>query len=236
MDKLTKAFSADISIEEGERAVVAKISTATVDRDGEVIVPDGVNWRDYQKNPVVLLGHDYYSLPIGKCTALTRDEKAITAKTIFAERPADHPAEKEWVPDTILSLFKQGVLKAFSIGFEPMDGGMRAATKGDVEKYGPECRRVFSRIKLLEYSVVTIPANQEAVALAVSKGISKETCKALFGEEPTQTHTDPHISAPIPKRVIIVVTGPDRPAKQPMNVQKVIKNTLAAKRGVVYIN
>ncbi|HYF35318.1 MAG TPA: HK97 family phage prohead protease [Prosthecobacter sp.] len=167
MDKLTKAFSADITIEEGERAVVARITTAAVDRDGEVLIPQGCNTKDFEKNPVVFLNHNYWDLPVGKCAAITRDEKGITAKTIFAKRPEDYPEGEEWMPDTLLSLFKQGIVKGFSVGFLAKES--RPASEADIEKYGPSCRRVYTKWSLLEYSVAPLPANQEAVALAVSK-------------------------------------------------------------------
>lgn len=177
-----KYFSADCTVNDGERAVVAKITTGCVDRDGEVVVPQGVNTRDFEKNPVVLFNHDYYKLPIGKCVSIRRDGDSIVAKTVFAERPASLPADKEWEPDTIFDLYKQGVLNAFSIGFMPIE--QRPATKGDFDRYGDGCRRVFSKSQMLEYSCVPVPANPEAVRMAFSKGLISETvAKSIFGLE-----------------------------------------------------
>jgi hypothetical protein len=176
-DKVIKAFSTDVSVEEGERAVTAKISTIAVDRDGEVLIPRGMNCVDYQKNPIVFLAHNYWDLPVGKCVAITRDEKSITAKTVFAKRPDDYPASESWMPDVLLDLFKQGVLKGFSVGFSVPEGGSRPATDKDIETYGPSCRRVYTRWNMLEYSVAPLPANQEAVALAVSKTWKEKDAK-----------------------------------------------------------
>lgn len=164
--KLTKAFPADLKVEEGERAVTAKISTVSVDRDGEVLTPQGCVSKNFERNPVVLFNHNSYALPVGKCVSLVRDEKGITAKTVFAARPENY--EGEWLPDTLLSLFQQGILKAFSVGFNPVDMP-HAPTQKEIEKYGDGVRRIFGKWELLEYSVVTIPANQDAVATAVSK-------------------------------------------------------------------
>jgi hypothetical protein len=178
----TKAFSADVTAKEGERAVTARISTNVVDRDGEVLLPLGCNWKDFQSNPVLCLQHCYYTLPVGKVVALTRDEKSITAKVIFAERPPTHPAGDEWIPDTLLALYQQKVLNAFSVGFIATE--TRAATSKDIVNFGDECRRVTSKWKLLELSCVTIGCNQEAVALAVSKGIvSPAMAKDVWGVE-----------------------------------------------------
>jgi uncharacterized protein len=169
MDKLTKAFPTEMKLVEGERALIATISTSAVDRDGEVVVAMGCNAKDFERNPVICLSHDYYTLPVGKCVSLKREEDVVTAKIVFADRPADFPADEEWVPSTLFSLYQQGVLNAFSIGFMPIES--RAPSKKDIERYGEECRRVHSKWSLLEVSVVPIPANQEAVALAVSKGL-----------------------------------------------------------------
>lgn len=189
LTKHTKAFSADIKIEDGERAVVAKINTRALDRDGEVLIPMGCNTKDYEKNPVVFFGHDYWQLPIGKCAAIKRTDDALIAKTIFAERPADFPAGEEWLPDTIFSLFKQGVLRAFSVGAEYVEA--RQPSKKDVEEYGEECRCVVSKWKLFEYSAVSIPANQEAIVTAVAKGwVGAATAKKLFGEVPEKAAAD----------------------------------------------
>lgn len=179
---ITKAFPAELKVEEGERAVTAKISTVSLDRDGEVMIPGGCSTKNYEKNPVVLYNHDKLALPVGKCVALSRDEKGITAKTVFAKRPENYPAEAEWLPDTLLSLFQQGILKAFSVGFTPLDMP-RQPTKKDIETYGDGVRRIFGKWEMYEYSVVTLPANQDAVALSVSKSAD---AMATFIEPPKE--------------------------------------------------
>ncbi len=174
-----KAFSADVKISADDaRTVRAVISSSAVDREGDVLIPQGLNSKDFEANPVVMLMHSYYNLPIGKVTAIKRGDETVEAKIEFAERPNTHPMDEEWVPDTIFSLFKQGVMNAFSVGFIPTDA--RAATSRDVTKFGEDCRQVINRWKLLELSVVGIPCNQEAIALAVSKGFQQDQIEKLF--------------------------------------------------------
>lgn len=208
MNKQTKAFSSDISVVDGERAVSAVISTTAVDRDGEALIPQGCNWKDFQLNPVSFLSHNYADwfgvdvtvdkLPIGQCTALTRDKDSISFKMTFAERPATYPAGKEWIPDTLFSLYQQRVMRAFSVGFVPIE--TRAATDKDLLTYGAECRRVISKWKLLEVSCVALPANQEAVALAVSKGlITQERGDKLAATMATKATAD-HLTAGLAPR------------------------------------
>lgn len=164
-----KAFTGDIKVLAGERAVAAVITTNAIDRDGEIVLQNGVDLSDFEANPIVLFNHDRSQPPVGKCVAIKRNGDSIEAKAVFADRPANH--EGPWLPDVLLSLFQQGVLKAFSIGF--MSKG-RSPNDAERKVYGPGLQYVHEKTKLLEFSVVTLPANQEAIATAVSKGLITE--------------------------------------------------------------
>lgn len=248
MDKILKAFTASVSIGDGdERTVTAKISTAAVDRDGEVLIPQGCNSKDYEKNPVVMLGHDYYKLPIGKCLAIRRKDDSIEAKIQFAKRPEDHPAEKEWEPDTIFSLFKDGVMNAFSVGFVPIE--QRPANTKDKGMFGDACQRVYSKWSLLEVSAVPIPANQEAVAMAVSKGLNRDTATQLFGAFDIGTgevEAEPTLARQIvstvdlaleqrPQKRVVTHTV-DWPEAKAAKVKTLVIQTLDKARGRIYSN
>jgi HK97 family phage prohead protease len=216
MSKITKAFPSDIKVSEGERAVTAVISTAAVDRDGEVLIPQGCNSKDFEKNPCVFLGHNYYSLPVGKVVSIKRDTDKLVAKVVFAERPENHA--NEWVPDTLLSLFQQKVLNGFSVGFIPQE--QRPATDRDLEKFGAGCRRVFSKWSLLELSVAPLPANQEAVALAVSKGIiNQDFANKVLGADETAPEAIP--VPQVSKHVVMSIQEPAPEAEPVKAVRKV---------------
>ena len=167
---VSKTFSSDVKTLEDERMVVAKISTTDVDRDGDVMMPSGIDLSNFRENPVVLFGHDSSQLPVAKAVRITTEANSVTAEVKFAERPPEHPDAAEWNPDTMLSMFKQGILRAFSVGFIIPEGGARLATKKDRGRF-PGVRRVISKWQLLEFSVVPIPSNPGALATAVSKGI-----------------------------------------------------------------
>ncbi len=167
--KKTAHFKNDLSAGVDERAVVARISTISIDRDGEVLLPSGIDTREFKKNPVVLFSHDSRTIPVGTATKIEKSHDAIRARMTFAERPASHPEGVEWLPDTLLSLFQQKVLRAFSVGFIPID--MRMADDKDKERFGEKVEAVITKWKLLEFSIVAVPANQDALVEAVSKGI-----------------------------------------------------------------
>lgn len=156
----------------GAREAVARISTTSVDRDGDVLLPSGLVADEFRRNPVVLLGHDPNPLKVvGHATNLRTTTDAVLATVKFAERPDSLPASAEWMPDTILSLMQQGVLRAFSVGFRVPAGGARDATAKDADRFGEGVRTIITRWNLLEFSVVSIPANQDALLVAVSKGL-----------------------------------------------------------------
>jgi len=162
----------DVTIEKDTKAmkprtVVARISTTSIDRDGEVLLPSGIDLKDFRKNPVVLLNHDQGGLPVGRALSVKRQSDGIIAEVQFAERPTGHPSSVEWIPDTIFNLFQQGILKAFSVGFIPLE--MREPTDRDFKKFGDDVRNVISKWSLLEFSVVNVPSNQDSLVLQVAK-------------------------------------------------------------------
>ena len=149
------------------RTVYARISTTSIDRDGDVLLPSGLDLGDYRKNPIVLLNHNDAGLPIGKALSVKRDSGGVIAEVQFAERPDGHPDAVEWIPDTVFNLFQQGVIKGFSVGFIPKE--MREPTDKDKRKFGDGVRNIITKWSLLEFSVVNVPANQDALVQQVAK-------------------------------------------------------------------
>lgn len=217
---IRKQFCADLTIGNDERTVLARISTAGVDRDGEVLIPQGCDATDFTKSPTVFYNHDY-TLPVGRCEGIRRNVETIEAKTRFATRPADH--QGPWLPDSVFALFQQGVLNGFSVGFVPIEG--RHPSKKDQQQFGPKVRYVYSKWKLLEYSVAPLPANQDALVLAVSKGVvSADAARRLFPEL--------SLAPPEPKRKVFIVV----PAAAPraVDVGECVRRAVLQSQGVLY--
>lgn len=176
MDKMIKHFESEIKgIDEKEGTMVALISTGGMDRQRESLDPDGVDMRNYKKNPVVLWAHDYSQLPIGKALWTKREGNGIVSKIKFAS----HELAQE-----VFQLYKDGIMKAFSVGFIPKE----YEDASDKDWHDPKKpRRTYKTWELLEFSAVPVPANPEALALAFSKGLIKsDFLKKAFepSEEP----------------------------------------------------
>lgn len=121
---------------DGEFEVVA--TTEGVDRDGEVIQVKGWDFENYNKNPALLWGHDYKSLPIGAVTELRVEEGMVIAKGVFA---------RSSFAQEVRALYDDGFIKTVSVGFIPHERNGNVITKAE----------------LLELSFVSVPANPDAL-------------------------------------------------------------------------
>ena len=158
---LAKAYAVEITRAvdgpDGNRIRTFRITTDNPDRERDVISASGWRLENYQKNPVVLFGHDYKSLPIGKAVAIRQEAHGLSADVEFA------PKEIYPFADTVLGLVDFGALKATSVGFDPVKWSLNEERRG----YD------FQEQELLEFSIVPVPANAEALQLAV-KGMGTE--------------------------------------------------------------
>ncbi len=162
----------DTKFKDGERSSVDYITTKAVDRDGDIVVPNGAILDHYRSNPVVLFGHDYKALPIGKSLWIKIDEKGLISKTQYASAKANPKADQIW------NYRKEGFPMAKSIGFIPLEAvGREDFDTLDLKALGLEekdlegANTVFPKWLMLEYSDVPVPSNPEALELAISKGI-----------------------------------------------------------------
>src|SRR5574341_201504 len=148
------------AVEGDERALRIRITTAAVDRDGDTISPTGWKLTNYRKNPVVLYGHDYRGLPIARNTKIEPDEGGIVGTPHFVE-PEIYP-----LAETVLQMLKRRYLNAASVGFLPYEW-----TRSEDDARKPRQGVDFSKQELLEYSIVPVPSNPEALVEARSVGI-----------------------------------------------------------------
>jgi len=154
-----------------ERQAVFVISTEDVDRDGDIISSTGIDTTDYNKNPVVLFAHDSRALPIGISLKIYKQNKATKAVVMFF----DDEIDKTGTSDTIYRFVKAGGIKGASIGFRPVKA--RFPEKEEAEKLGMGPYGIYyEKVGLLEWSVVTVPANQNALR---SKGLKDNKIKKL---------------------------------------------------------
>lgn len=166
MTLTVRAYDASLDVSDGERTVVATINTDGVDRYRTVIVPKGAVLEPYRKNPVVLANHDGCSLPVGRNLWIKVQKDRLIAKTQFL------PAGEDEFADKVFRLYQLGFLKAWSVGFDPIDWGKPSPEEIRARPDWAEAEIIFRKWELLEYSAVTVPGNADALTEAVSRGLS----------------------------------------------------------------
>jgi HK97 family phage prohead protease len=134
------------------------ISDNTKDRHNTILDVDGWHLDNYNKNGIVGYQHDVYGedqanpdsvIGIGK--AEIRDGKLIGIVKF-------EPEEINPLAEKIFKKVQFGTLKATSVGFNPLEQGeFRKMEDSDSEIYH------YGKRDLLEFSIVNIPSNPNAV-------------------------------------------------------------------------
>ncbi len=140
-----------------------RISTETQDRHGDIIRSKGIVLKHFRKNPVVLFAHDAWMPPIGKSPKITIGDGFVDADVDFFD------LETYEFADTIFRIVDKGGLKATSVGFMPLKyERMEEDDEDNISKvrWGID----FKKIDLLEFSIVPVPANPEAVRSVAKSG------------------------------------------------------------------
>jgi len=147
------------SLQPSTELATCTITTINPDREGDRVVPEGGDFANFMKSPVLMWAHGgadgYASVPIGSVTAL----EVVPGQGV--------KAEWKWLKgddfaDRIKNAWQQGVIRASSIGFKPTVS-MKNGTGSDIEKW-----------ELLELSLCAIPMNPEAVRSLKAMGLIDE--------------------------------------------------------------
>jgi HK97 family phage prohead protease/HK97 family phage major capsid protein len=143
------------------------LSDATVDRYGDTIDPGGWQLEWFRKNPIALFNHNP-NAPIGTWKDIRVQNDALVADFVPAERGTSQRV------DEIINLIEQDILKATSVGF-------RSIASQPIDAKHPMRGTRYTEQELLETSIVSVPANPAALAIAKSLNISDETMSLAFG-------------------------------------------------------
>lgn len=144
------------------------LSDATVDSYGDVVESGGWDLERFKSNPIALFGHSS-SFPIGTWADVRVEGGKLKARLEFAQKGTSARI------DELRELVSQGILKAVSVGFRPIKAE-------PLDKTSPHGGKRYTKQELLEASVVSVPANPAALAVAKGLGISADTLAVAFGE------------------------------------------------------
>lgn len=140
-----KSVHDDDDDDNDELVITGLASTNDEDRQGDIIASDA--WKDkkaltnYLKNPIILAFHDM-SRPIGKTIEHEVKDNGLSITAKISKSAGN-----------VFGLIKEGIISAFSVGFliEEAD-------------YDPKSGIfMIKKLELFEVSVVSVPANQNAL-------------------------------------------------------------------------
>lgn len=142
------------------------LSDETPDRDGDVIKASGWDLGHFKKNPIALAYHDA-TKPVGKWHNLKVVGGQLTGELELA------PDEVGPLQRAINSLVNNGFLKAVSVGFQPVEHEPRKG--GGIN---------FLKQALMEISLVSVPSNPNALAIAKACDLSENQITKIFDPSP----------------------------------------------------
>jgi HK97 family phage prohead protease/HK97 family phage major capsid protein len=145
------------------------LSDETPDRFGDVISATGWDLTNFKKNPIALWAHRS-DFPIGRWRNLRVEGPALRGKLEMA------PLGTSDRIDELRRLIDAGILKAVSVGFRAIES--KPMTRDGRNTGG----LLFTKQELVETSLVSVPANPNALSIAKSLQISPETMNFVFAE------------------------------------------------------
>lgn len=143
-----------VEVNNDQRKSVFTISSGSVDRDNDIVNPDGWDFAEYRKNPIILWAHDAKQLPLAKSAREWVVDGRVRSVAEFPEKGV-HP-----FADQVFALVGGGFIRGTSVGFRPIAAEPRQ--KGGYH---------YQRQELMEYSILPIPSNRDALREAKGAGL-----------------------------------------------------------------
>jgi HK97 family phage prohead protease/HK97 family phage major capsid protein len=148
------------------------LSDETPDRMDDVILSDGWDLTSFKRNPIALFNHRS-DFPVGKWRNLRVEDKQLLGRLELA------PAGTSSRIDEIRKLVEVGILQAVSVGFRPIE---------EKKRDGGNLGYTYLKSELVETSLVAVPANPNALAVAKNLKISPETIDMVFAGHGKRDH------------------------------------------------
>jgi hypothetical protein len=159
---------------EESRTVEFVISDNTRDRHGTVIPVDNWKLESYNQNGIVGYQHDVY----GNLTGANPDSILGTGKAFkdgdkLIGQVKFEPAEINPLAEKIFQKVLHGTLKATSVGFRELERGTWGEDDQSIEGKNPTY--YFGKVELLEFSIVNIPSNPNALRREFEQDVTNKT-------------------------------------------------------------
>lgn len=172
---LRRQVSASIS-QLNDRQVDIRMMTSGLKDDGWDLPAANVNLARYLQNPIQLFSHDP-NFPVGNNSNIRIVGDSITARCTFARQGVSARI------DEVAALVKDGVIRACSIGFDPVQSEL-------IDPKNPRGGRRATKWSLLECSFVSVPLDPAAIVTGRGRPLSGTALRILAPVEFARRHAD----------------------------------------------
>jgi hypothetical protein len=151
-------------------------SDETLDRYGEIISAAGWKLDNYIRNPVFQNAHQYGNIIFTLGRALITEVRQVAGRQALFQR-IQFAVNANPMSRIAHRLYSDGYLHTVSVGFIPIrwEDGPQSSSSSFSSSSSVPFRRRFLEQELLEVSAVSIPANPNALALALKSGAVEKT-------------------------------------------------------------
>jgi len=161
------------------------LSTNAVDRHGEVVIPRGIQLKNYKKNPIVAWSHNalggIFSNPseddiIGKIdiNSFMQSDTELSADVLFNLTADENGELQDPRAKKIYDKLNAGVLNAGSIGFRSLERTEKDPIKGQTGV-------THKKSDLIEFSIVPVGANPMALQKSL-ENVDSKTKELIYKE------------------------------------------------------
>jgi len=157
----------------GSQTMDFVISDASVDRMGDVIDLEGWELKNYRRNPVVQFAHQYDRPAVGQATKVWTEDNKLKARVQFAPTALGQELQ---------TLYTGRFMRATSVGFMPLEEEDREVSEEEAAKYGFHRPVHYKRQELVEFSLVPVPANANALAAAITGGLQAKAFQEALAQ------------------------------------------------------
>jgi len=206
---LYRSVSHTVKATTGGKPLVFIASTQDEDRAGDVIQAKGWQLDRFRENPVYQWSHDYSSPPIGMVPRIWKSGTQLRNNVKFDSGNA-------FAAD-IERKFRDGFLKAQSVGFKALDFEARETANGGNGF-------LFTSAELLEISAVAIPMNQAALMKAYEHAAKAPAFFFMgdaFNTKAEDIEDEPEDDPVIEKSADVDAPETDRPVDWQAEIDKV---------------
>lgn len=178
------------AVDDEKRVIKGMATTPTPDRVGDVVEPKGVMFR----GPINLHLYHRHELPVGNVEFGTPTQSGIPF-TATLPNVAEDGTVKARVDEAWHSV-KYRLLGAVSIGFKALEDGVELLKTGGLR---------FTKWEMLELSLVSVPANPDAMIQSFKSADATQIRSAL-GVEASESRERKELVTRLTKGAIPLVT------------------------------